>query len=167
MNNTNNIVRPPRVLRPQQKVHQQKYSKKKVYKIFGEVNRLVEYQGYICDFDKKEGYYKVKYQDGDTEEYNKEKIRTILHKTKRDTNIIQALSVTKHELIIEEYVAMKTIYTPPSQISGEFAKVMKCIEIMVLEAVNTRFGTVGAQDYKWANVVIDEETEDVMNLKNY
>ena len=67
-----------RVLRPQQQVHNLNYSQgTRVYRIFGEPTRLVEHRGYICDFDKKEGYYKVKYQDGDTEEYNKEEIGTI------------------------------------------------------------------------------------------
>ena len=37
--------------------------------------------------------------------------------------------------------------------------------MMALEAVNIGFGTVGAQDYKWAHAVIDEETGEVMNLK--
>ena len=53
-----------------------------MYSIFGEPNRLIEYQGYICDFNKKEEHYKVKYQDGDTEEYEEEEIGTMLHKTK-------------------------------------------------------------------------------------
>ena len=58
VDNTNDDIRPPRVLRPQQEVHQQKYSQgTRVYRIFGEVNWLVEqHPGYICDFDKKKGY---------------------------------------------------------------------------------------------------------------
>ena len=62
---------------------------------------------------------------------------------------------------------METIYTPPSQFSGGYLKAIECVEIMALEAINTGFGTVGPQDYKWVNVVIDEEAGDVMNLKNY
>ena len=43
-NNTNNDVPPPRVLRPRVKVHQQKYSRgTRVYRIFGEPQRLVEH----------------------------------------------------------------------------------------------------------------------------
>ena len=72
---TNNDVRSPRVLRPRKKVHQRKYSRgTKVYKIFGKPNILVEHCGYNCDFNKKEGHYTVKYQDGDTYEYNKKEI---------------------------------------------------------------------------------------------
>ena len=62
---------------------------------------------------------------------------------------------------------MESIYTPPSQFSGEYSKAMECINMIVLEAINTGFGTVGPQDYKWTNVVIDEETGDVMDLKSY
>ena len=42
---------------------------------------------------------------------------------------------------------------------------MECVEMMALEAVNTRFGTIGEQNYHYANAVIDEETGKVMNLK--
>ena len=136
-----------------------------MYRIFGEPTRLVEHQGYICDFEKKKGYYKVKYQDGDTEEYEEKEIETMLHKTKQNTNILRALAATKHEQIIEEYAKMESIYTPPSQFSGGYLKAMECIEMMALEAINTGFGTVGQQDYKWANIMIDEETVDVVNLK--
>ena len=107
----------------------------------------------------------MKYQDRYTEEYNEEEMGTMLRKTKRDTNILRALSAKKHERIIEEYASMETIYTPPSQFLGGFSKAMEYVEMVVLEAVNTGFGTVGAQDYKCANVVIDKETGDVMDLK--
>ena len=60
---------------------------------------------------------------------------------------------------------MELIYTPPSQYLVGFAKAIECIEMMALEAVNTGFGTVGAQEYKWAHAVIDEETGEVMILK--
>ena len=122
---------------------------------------------HICDFDKKEEYYKVKYQDGNTEEYDEEEIGTMLHKTKQNTNIMRALAATKHEQIIEQYTTMESIYTPPSQFSGRFSKAMTCVEMMALDAINKQFETVGLQhqDYKWANAVIEEETGDVMNLK--
>ena len=37
--------------------------------------------------------------------------------------------------------------------------------MMALEAVKTGFGTIGDQNHKYANVIIDKETGDVMNLK--
>ena len=89
----------------------------------------------------------------------------MLHKTKQNPNILQALSATKHERIIEQYATMEAIYTPPSQYSGGFAKAMECIEMMALEAVNTGFDTIWAKDYKWAHAVIDEETGEVVNLE--
>ena len=82
----------------------------------------------------------------------------MLHKTKTNTNILRALSATKHERIIEEYASMETVYTPPSQFLVGLSKAMECAERMTLEAVNKGFGKIGAQDYKWANVVIDKET---------
>ena len=47
-----------------------------VYKKFGRKN----YWGIICDFDAKEGYYKVKFNDSIIEEYAKDEIKLILHK---------------------------------------------------------------------------------------
>ena len=73
------------------------------------------------------------YQDGDSEEYNKEEKGTMLHKAKRNTNILQEILATKHEHIIEEHATMETIYTSLSQFSGGFAKAMKCTEMMVLK----------------------------------
>jgi hypothetical protein len=43
-----------------------------VYRIFCDTGAL--HQGYICGFDTKEGYYKIKYQDGDIEEATEEEI---------------------------------------------------------------------------------------------
>ena len=111
-----------------------------MYKIFGALDRLVEHRGYICDSNKKEGYYKMKYQDCDTEEYDEEEIGTMLHKTKQNTNIMRALAATKHERIIEVYATMESIYTPPSQFSGRFSKAMECVEMMALQAINKGFG---------------------------
>eukprot|EP00751_Fragilariopsis_kerguelensis_P003275 CAMPEP_0170812732 /NCGR_PEP_ID=MMETSP0733-20121128/36253_1 /TAXON_ID=186038 /ORGANISM="Fragilariopsis kerguelensis, Strain L26-C5" /LENGTH=47 /DNA_ID= /DNA_START= /DNA_END= /DNA_ORIENTATION= len=37
--------------------------------------------------------------------------------------------------------------------------------MVALKAVNTTFGTIGGQDYNYANAVIDEEIGEVMNLK--
>ena len=96
--NNDNDAQTPRVLQPRAKIHQQKYPRgTRVYQIFGEPNRLVEHRGYICDFDKKEGYYKMKYQNGDTEECNEEEIGTMLHKIKQNTNIMRRLAASKHE----------------------------------------------------------------------
>ena len=136
-----------------------------MYQIFLYPKRLVEHRGHICNFDKKEKYYKVKYQDGDMEKYDEGKIGTMHHKTNRNMNIMRALAATKYKRIIEAYATMESIYTPPLQFSRGYLKAMECIRMMVLEIINTGFGTVGPQDYEWANVVINEEPGDVMNLK--
>ena len=80
-NDNNNGNGPTRVLRPRQTLNIEKYLwGTRVCKIFGEVGRLKEYRGYIAGFDKKEGYYKVKYEDGDVEEYWEDEITTVVHK---------------------------------------------------------------------------------------
>jgi hypothetical protein len=43
-----------------------------VYKIFCDDGGL--HQGYICGFDAKEGYYKIKYQDGNIDKATKEEV---------------------------------------------------------------------------------------------
>ena len=59
------------------KHHLQIYSRgTNVYKKFG----TKYHRGMMRDFDAKEGYYKVKCNDGDTEEYTKEEIKNMLHK---------------------------------------------------------------------------------------
>jgi hypothetical protein len=47
-----------------------------VYKIFEDKI----HQGYICEFDPKDGFYKIKYQDGDIKEGTKEEISCLLKK---------------------------------------------------------------------------------------
>ena len=77
--NANNDVPPTRVLHPRATVYKQKYAQAtRVYRIFGKPNRLVEHKGYISDFDKEEGYYNVRYQDGDNEDHTEEEIGTML-----------------------------------------------------------------------------------------
>ena len=53
-----------------------------MYKQFRKKN----YRGYIYDYDKYEGYYKVRYEDGDSAEYDNEEISKMLHKLD-ETNI--------------------------------------------------------------------------------
>jgi hypothetical protein len=43
-----------------------------VYRIFCDDGAL--HQGYICGFDTKEGYYKIKFRDGDIEEATEEEV---------------------------------------------------------------------------------------------
>ena len=58
------------------KWHLQIYSRgEHVYKKF----RLKYYQGNIHEFDPREGYYKVKYNDGDSTEYRKDEIKKMVH----------------------------------------------------------------------------------------
>jgi hypothetical protein len=65
-----------------------------VYRIFCDDGAL--HQGYICGFDTKEGYYKIKYQDGDIEEATEEEIDRMLKKPNK-TSMARALSTTRFD----------------------------------------------------------------------
>jgi hypothetical protein len=69
-----------------------------VYKIFEDKI----HQGYICKFDPKDGFYKIKYQDGDLEEGTEEEISRLLKKT-HQTAWKQALSATIFERAHAQY----------------------------------------------------------------
>lgn len=89
----------PRVLRPRVLVYAQTSTRgTRVYKMFdGPRERSVCHQETIVNFDSRNvGYYKVRSEGGDTEEYDVEQIRVMLHKPNY-TNIVQALSATRHE----------------------------------------------------------------------
>jgi hypothetical protein len=60
-----------------------------VYKIFEDNIHT----GYICEFDPKDEFYKIKYQDGDIEEGTEEEISRLLKKPNQ-TAWKQALSAT-------------------------------------------------------------------------
>ena len=98
----------PRVLRSQTRaraapVYAQKYTRgTRVYKMFDGTNgRLACHRGIITNFDTTVGYYKVRYEDADTEEYDEEQIEMMRHKPNY-TNIMQALSTTRHERVEAE-----------------------------------------------------------------
>jgi len=135
-----------RVLRQRVPRHKQVYTRgTRVYKMFN--NKY--YRGYICDFDDKEGYYKVKYEDGDIAEYNEVEIEGMRHKPDKN-NIILAMAATRFERVQEEYSKTKSSYTPPSQFSAGYAHAIDFIEMGM--------STMPYQGYKYANVVIDEES---------
>ena len=80
-----------RVLRPRRKEIPQKYSRGTyVYKAFN--NKI--HQGYIYDYNKYEGYYKVQYEDDNSEEYDKKEISNMLKKFDQ-SNYRQAMTATK------------------------------------------------------------------------
>jgi hypothetical protein len=56
------------------------------------------HQGYICGFDTKEGYYKIKYQDGDIEEATEHEIDHMLRKPNK-TSMARALSATSYDRV--------------------------------------------------------------------
>jgi hypothetical protein len=98
-----------------------------VYRIFCDDGAL--HQGYICGFDTKEGYYKIKYQDGDIEEATEEETDRMLRKPNK-TAMARALSATRFERIHEQYC--KTISRMPiaSKFSNGFGKAVAILDYM-------------------------------------
>jgi hypothetical protein len=62
-----------------------------IYKIFEDKIHT----GYICEFDPRDGFYKIKYQDGDIEEGTEEEISRLLKKPNQ-TAWKQALYLKEH-----------------------------------------------------------------------
>jgi hypothetical protein len=60
-----------------------------IYRIFCDDGTL--HQGYICGFDTKEGYYKIKYRDGNIEEATEEEVDRMIKKPNK-TSMARALS---------------------------------------------------------------------------
>ena len=97
-------------LRPQPQPIPQKYSRgTTVYKQFQ--NKY--HQGYICDYNSKEGYYKVRLKNEDSVEYDHEQIATMLHKLDKN-NLIQALSAVQFDRIQAQYSKTQSTYNEPS-----------------------------------------------------
>ena len=114
--------------------------------------RLVCHRGTIVNFDKREGYYKVRYEDGNTAEHNEEQIKTMMHKPKH-TNIIRALSATRHERVEVEYINTPTSFKVTSKFSNGYSKAIEMIEANQQVNQGLLF-----QGYKYANAVISKET---------
>jgi hypothetical protein len=96
-----------------------------MYRIFCDDGAL--HQGYICGFDTKEGYYKVKYQDGDIEEATEEEVERMLEKPNK-TAMAQALSATRFNRIHEQYCKTQSRMPVPSKFSNGFGKAVAILD---------------------------------------
>jgi hypothetical protein len=124
-----------------------------VYRIFCDDGEL--HQGYVCGFDTKEGYYKIKYQDGDIEEATEEEIDRMLKKPNK-TSMARALSATRFDRIHEQYC--KTISRIPiaSKFSNGSGKAVALLDYM--GGKEDAF-IPDKQEYKYrADAVINDET---------
>jgi hypothetical protein len=132
-----------------------------VYRIFCDDGGL--HQGYICGFDTKEGYYKIKYQDGDIEEATEDEIDRMLRKPNK-TSMARSLSATRDERIHEQYC--KTISRMPivSKFSNVFGKAVAFLDYM--GGKEDAF-IPDKQEYKYrADAVINDETGKLMEYKD-
>ena len=143
-----------RVLRPRVAMKHQVYSRgTRTYKSFN--NKY--HRGYICDFDSKEGYYKVRYEDGDVADYDEDEIKSMLHKP-NNNNIREAMASTRFERVQAAYAKTKSEYSKPSMYSAGYARGIEIIEMGLTETPY--------QGYKYASVVIDEETGKAMEYRD-
>jgi hypothetical protein len=149
-----------------------------VYRIFCDDGAL--HQGYICgfntkegyykikyqdgDIDTKEGYYKIKYQDGDIEEATEDEVEQMLEKPNK-TSMARALSAARFDRIHEQYC--KTISRMPvaSKFSDGFGKAVAILDY--LGGKEDAFIT-DKQECKYrADAVINEETGKSMEYPKY
>jgi hypothetical protein len=98
-----------------------------VYRIFCDDGAL--HQGYICGFDTKEGYYKIKYQDGDIEEATEEEIDQMLRKPNK-TSMARALSAMRFKQIHDQYCITISRMPIASKFSNGFGKAVAILDYM-------------------------------------
>lgn len=121
-----------------------------VYKLFD--NKY--HREYICNFDNKEGYHKVRYEDGNNKEYYEDEIATMMSKLD-ENNMLQALAAIWHEKVEAIYAETKSSYFSLSMFAAGYAKVMAQIKM-------NSCNRLAYQGYKYAKVVVDEETGKTM-----
>jgi hypothetical protein len=132
-----------------------------VYRIFCDDGVL--HQGYICGFDTKEGYYKIKYQEGDIEEATEEEIHRMLKKP-NTTSMARALSATRFDQIHEQYCETVSRMPIASKFSNGFGKAVAILDYM--GGKEDAF-IPDKQEYKYrADAVINEETGKPMEYKD-
>jgi hypothetical protein len=89
-----------------------------IYKIFKDKIHT----GYICEFDLEDGFYKIKYQDGDIEEGPEEEISRLLIKKPNQTAWKQALSATIFEQAHAQYCKTEERMPIRSHFSNGYGK---------------------------------------------
>jgi hypothetical protein len=94
-----------------------------VYKIFEDKIHT----GYICEFDPKDGFYTIKYQDGDIEEGTEDKISRLLKKPNQ-TAWKQALSATIFERAHAQYCKTEERMPIRSHFSNGYGKAVAILE---------------------------------------
>jgi hypothetical protein len=131
-----------------------------VYKIFEDKI----HQDYICKFDPKDGFYNIKYQDGDIEEGTEEEISRLL---KKPNQIAwkQALSATIFERAHAQYCKTKERMPIPSNFSNGFEK---AVAILEYQGGKTDAVIPDEQEYKYrGSAVIDDETGKSMEYRDF
>jgi hypothetical protein len=130
-----------------------------VYKIFEDKIHT----GYICEFDLKDGFYKIKYQDGDIEEGTEEEISRLLKK-QNQTAWKQALSTNIFQRAHAQYCKTEEKIPIPSHFSNGFGKAVVILEYQGGKADAFILDQQDREYRAWA--VIDEETGKSMEYRD-
>ena len=120
-------------------------------------------QGYICGFDSTEGFYKIKYCDGDIEEGDEDDVAKIL-KPPNKTSWKQALAATRFERVHARYCQLEESMPVPSKFSNGFGK---AIAFLDYQGGQENTFIPNRQEYKYkACAVIDETTGKSMEYRD-
>jgi hypothetical protein len=117
--------------------------------------------GYICEFDPRGGFYKIKYQDGDIEEGTEEEISRLLKKPNQ-TAWKQALSDTIFERAHAQYCKTEERMPIRSHFSNGYGKAVAILDYQVRKA--DAF-IPDQQEYKY-RAEIDKETGKSMEYRD-
>jgi hypothetical protein len=158
------IIDTPTRLRLQKRPTEKKQCHKlntTVYRIFCDNGAL--HQGYICGFDTTEGYYKIKYQDGDIEEATEAEVDRMLKRPNK-TAMARALSATSYDRFYAQYCKTESRMLIASKFSNGFGKAVVFLDFM--GGKEDAF-IPDKQEYKYrVNAVIDENTGKSMEYRD-
>jgi hypothetical protein len=119
--------------------------------------------GYICGFYPEDGFYKIKYKDGDMEEGTDEEISRLLGKPYQ-TAWTQALSATTFERAHAQYCKTEERMPIQSHFSNGYGK---AVAILEYQGGKADAFIQDQQEYKYrACAIIDEETGQSMEYRD-
>ena len=155
-------ITPPRVLtnettRSLRMRHTPKHAiNTKVYKIFNEQF----HEGKIIQYDRINGYYKVRYKDNDEEEYDETEIAAMLKEPSKSDkdNLQRAMSATRYERSELAYAKTENRNRhEPKVFTYGYQRAIDWLEA-------TNFTPPIEQEYRYAHSVIDDETGKILEL---
>jgi hypothetical protein len=151
---------------PQRRLRTRSKEKKQKHRLTTTVYKIFEggiHQGYICSFDAKEGFYKIKHRDGDIKEADTDVVTRMLEKPNK-TAMARALSATRFERLHAQYCKAEERMPIAPKFSNGFGK---AVAILDYPGGKENAFIPDKQEYKYrADAVINEETGKSMEYKD-